>query len=51
MQEEDADLVGDLREIIENSDAVALDVTWSPSAGMYTARVRFFMKVCFDSAG
>lgn len=39
VQEEDVEMVGDLREIIENSEAVALDVTWNPTAGMYLARV------------
>lgn len=34
-------MVGDLREVIENSEAASLDVTWSPTAGMYTARVWF----------
>ncbi len=32
-------MVTDLRDIIDNSEALALDVTWSPTAGMYTARV------------
>ncbi|GIL73236.1 hypothetical protein Vretifemale_3462, partial [Volvox reticuliferus] len=33
------DLVADLRDIIDNSEALALDVTWNPTAGMYQARV------------
>ncbi|PNW85242.1 hypothetical protein CHLRE_03g177600v5 [Chlamydomonas reinhardtii] len=36
---EDFDLVADLRDIIDNSEALALDVTWNPTAGMYQARV------------
>ncbi|KAG2500003.1 hypothetical protein HYH03_002285 [Edaphochlamys debaryana] len=39
MQAEDFDLVADLRDIIDNSEAMALDVTWNPTAGMYQARV------------
>mmetsp|Transcript_5231 Transcript_5231/g.11442 ORF Transcript_5231/g.11442 Transcript_5231/m.11442 type:complete len:590 (-) Transcript_5231:711-2480(-) len=39
LQEEDVEFIGDLTEIVENSHGLALDVTWSPSAGMYTARV------------
>lgn len=32
-------MVADLRDIIDNSEAVSLDVTWNPTAGMYQARV------------
>ena len=32
-------MVADLRAIIENSEAAGLEVSWSPSAGLYTARV------------
>ncbi|GLI69127.1 hypothetical protein VaNZ11_013682 [Volvox africanus] len=39
IQSEDFDLVADLRDIIDNSEALALDVTWNPTAGMYQARV------------
>lgn len=39
LQQEDGNMVTDFREIIENSEAVALDAMWSPSAAMYTARV------------
>ncbi|PNG99666.1 hypothetical protein TSOC_014550, partial [Tetrabaena socialis] len=39
LQSEDFDLVADLRDIIDNSEALALDVTWNPTAGMYQARV------------
>lgn len=31
--------VADLRDMIENSEALALDVTWNPTAGSYSARV------------
>eukprot|EP00798_Chlamydomonas_sp_ICE-L_P002351 gene2351-8657_t len=39
LQEEDVSMAADLRDIIERSQAAALDVTWSPAAGMYTARI------------
>ncbi|GFR41090.1 hypothetical protein Agub_g1731 [Astrephomene gubernaculifera] len=39
IQSEDFDLVADLRDIIDNSEALSLDVTWNPTAGMYQARV------------
>lgn len=32
-------MVGDLRDLVERSEAASLDVTWSPAAGWYVARV------------
>lgn len=39
LQGEDFGMVSDMRDIIDNSAAISLDVMWSPTAGMYTARV------------
>ncbi|KXZ56870.1 hypothetical protein GPECTOR_1g785 [Gonium pectorale] len=45
IQSEDFDLVADLRDIIDNSEALSLDVMWNPTAGMYQARVWHFTDV------
>ena len=39
LRHEDLSMLEDIREIVERSEAQSLDVTWSPAASLYTARV------------
>ncbi|GAX79770.1 hypothetical protein CEUSTIGMA_g7210.t1 [Chlamydomonas eustigma] len=39
VQQEDVYMLEEIRDVIENSQALSIDITWSPAAALYTTRV------------